>query len=347
MQHEITKTHALLDEQGALQEAGYAKAPLLRYDRQAIKAHPLRIKEWDYYLITCAEFGLALTIADNAYMSADSISLVDFQKPWQHTSTKMGLFSMGKRRLPSSSEQGDLFAEGKGYFIRFAHKGEYRLLEFHMENFCAGKSISGTIRLENPPQDSIVMATPFAGKPTCFYYNQKINCLPASGQLQFGGRELVFAPNASFGVLDWGRGVWPYESTWYWGSASGLWQGSPLGWNLGYGFGDTSAATENMIFFECSAHKLGRIHFSIPMKKQGNSEVEEYLKPWKIHSDDGRFEMDFHPLLDRSASTDLWLLKSIQHQVFGYFSGRLLLEDGREVQVKDFLGFAEKVHSRW
>ena len=41
----------LLDEMGSLAQRGWATEPLLAYDRTAIKASPLRIKEWDYYLV--------------------------------------------------------------------------------------------------------------------------------------------------------------------------------------------------------------------------------------------------------------------------------------------------------
>ena len=68
MQHEITERHPLLDEQGKLIEAGYATSLILDYDRKAIKAKPMRIKEWDYYLVTCDDFAVALTIDDNSYM---------------------------------------------------------------------------------------------------------------------------------------------------------------------------------------------------------------------------------------------------------------------------------------
>ena len=34
--------------------------------------------------------------------------------------------------------------------------------------------------------------------------------------------------------------------------------GVPFGWNIGYGFGDNSVATENMLFYEGKAHKLSR-----------------------------------------------------------------------------------------
>ena len=58
----------LLDKNGNLSEPGYATALLKTYDRNAIKASKLRIKEWDYYLITNNRIGIALTIDDNGYM---------------------------------------------------------------------------------------------------------------------------------------------------------------------------------------------------------------------------------------------------------------------------------------
>ncbi|MEI3102134.1 MAG: DUF2804 family protein [Oscillospiraceae bacterium] len=65
-------------------------------------------------------------------------------------------------------------------------------------------------------------------------------------------------------MLDWGRGVWTYHNTWYWGSASYHVNGVPFGWNIGYGFGDTSAASENMLFYKGKAHKLSQVKFNIP-----------------------------------------------------------------------------------
>ena len=30
-----------------------------------------------------------------------------------------------------------------------------------------------------------------------------------------------FSPEKDYGTLDWGRGVWTYDNTWYWGSGNG------------------------------------------------------------------------------------------------------------------------------
>ena len=366
IQHEITSSHDLLDANGHLTEAGYAKSLILNYDRSAIKAPGFKIKEWDYYLIACDEFAIALTIDDNSYMGLDSISLLDFTIPWEHTNSPIAAFTFGKKNLPSTSLSGNLHTQGKGYHIDFINNGDHRILDFHMDNFCEGKPICGKIRLECPSDDSMVIATPFAEKATAFYYNQKINCMPASGRVTFGDKTYAYPEGRSFGTLDWGRGVWTYKNTWYWGSASGLApDGKRLGWNIGYGFGNTSAASENMVFYDGKAHKLSDVSFNIPMKNKkyithggccgGSSgrcvdtveQIEDYMRPWTFTSDDGRFEMDFVPIIDRAALTDAKILCSDQHQVFGKFSGKVVLDDGTVIEVRDFLGFAEKVSNKW
>ncbi|MBR2578037.1 MAG: DUF2804 domain-containing protein, partial [Erysipelotrichaceae bacterium] len=239
-QHEIINRHPLLDEKGHLIEKGFAKSLILDYDRKAIKANGLRIKEWDYYLIANRDFAVALTIADNSYMGLDSISLLNFKEGWEHTNSPMSVLTLGRIGLPSSSASGDVRHGNKDYEISFVNKGKKRILSFHMNNFYGSKPIKGEIELDCPESDSMVIATPFKDRPKAFYYNQKINCMPAYGKVCFDDVEYLFNKDTSSAVLDWGRGVWTYSNTWYWGSLSGRIEGVPFGFNIGYGFGDTS-----------------------------------------------------------------------------------------------------------
>lgn len=342
-QHEIKNRHPLLDENGHLIETGYSKSLILDYSRKAIKAPKMRIKEWDYYLIYNDDFGIALTIDDNSYMALDSISFLDFKNKWEHTNSPMKFFTNGKRNFPSSSLNGNVVGEGKNYKIEYIKQDNKRILNFYMDNFYDGKSIKGNIELEDNNSESMVIVTPFKESKVHFYYNQKINCMPAKGKVIFGDKEYIFDPTTSCGTLDWGRGVWTYKNTWYWGSASGRINGHLFGFNIGYGFGDTSAASENMLFYDNKAHKLSEVTFNIPIKDG----KDDYLAPWTFTSDNKRFEMDFIPILDRAANTDFIVLGSNQHQVFGKFNGYVILDDGTRIEVKDFLGFAEKVMNKW
>ena len=343
MQHEITKAIPLLDERGNLTEPGYAKRLLPVYDRTKVKGGFARLKEWDYYYVGNDRFGVALTIADNSYMGLDSISFLSFAgQPWEITNSPMSVFPMGKTNLPATSVSGVTAHAGKGYSMEFRVENGRRVLSAHMENFRGSDAIDIQVTLTNEPEESMVICTPFE-KTGHFYYNQKINCMRATGTVRLGSEEYVFDPAESFGVLDWGRGVWTYHNTWYWGSASGLVDGVDFGFNIGYGFGDTSAASENMLFYAGKAHKLSQVTFHIPMKDG----KEDYLQPWRFTSDDGRFEMDFLPVMNRASCTDVKLIKSDQNQVFGRFSGTATLDDGTVLQICDLMGFAEKVENKW
>ena len=342
-QHEILRSAPLLNASGDLAEPGWARSLLPVYRRSDIRVSPMRIKEWDYYLITDGHVGLALTIADNGYMGLDSVSFLDFDEGWEQTKSPMRLFPMGKTGLPESSADGASEIARGGYAMAFYHEDGARRLSFHMDRFLDGDAIEGIVTLSGAPEESMVIATPF-DKPGHFYYNQKINCMRSEGWITLGKRRIELTPDRFFGVLDWGRGVWTYHNTWYWGSASGELDGVPFGWNIGYGFGNTAAASENVLFYDGRIHKLGTVEFHIPKDEKGRN---AYLNVWNFTSDDNRFYMDFTPVLDRSALTSAIIIKSDQHQVFGRFTGRVTLDDGTVLPVRDFFGFAEKVENKW
>ncbi len=339
MQNQIIEKSKLLNECGNLKQKGWAKDLILDYKREDIKLPSFMIKEWDYYAVLNEYFGIALTVADNGYLGLLSITVFDFTKPKEWTKSIMIPFSLGKFNMPSTSKEGNIHVSKEGMTISFERENGKRTLTFKDDDFFEGKPLEGKIYLEvNEEHDSLVIATPFHKKKR-FYYNQKINCQRANGIFKFGDKYFDFSKQDSFAVLDWGRGVWTYKNTWYWGSASGLIDGNLFGFNIGYGFGDTSKASENVLFYNGKAHKLNEIVFNIP--------EDSYLKPWTISSSDKRFEMIFTPLIDRNARTKVFFLESDQHQVFGYFSGKALLDDGKIIKLDRFFGFAEKVTNAW
>ncbi len=343
MPENILTKGPLLNADGHLNEAGYATSLVKTYDRKAIRGGALRIKEWDYYCAISGDMVLALTIADNSYMSLDSVSLLNLKTGFQHTWSAMGVMTLGKRGFPATSEKGDVAVEKSGYALRFENDGKKRTLTARVDNFKDKKPLTARLVLSDVPRDSMVIATPFAQKKTAFYYNQKINCLRAEGEVTFDGETHVFSPESATAVLDWGRGVWTYSNTWYWGSASGFVDGVRFGMNLGYGFGDTSKASENMLFYDGIAHKLDQIDFGIP-QKDGR---DDFMSPWHITSNDGRLTLAFTPVLDRASLTSAVVIESDQHQVFGRFDGEAVLDDGTVLKIENLVGFAEKVKNKW
>ena len=344
MEKELRERGPLLNEAGGLSEAGWARSLIKDYRRADIKAKGFRIKEWDYYLIANDHFGLALTIADNSYMSMVSASFLNFDERSEITRSVIKPFSFGKLKLPETSDQGDTEYLDGTVEMRFLNGGARRRLITHYLNFDGSDALDAEILLEERPKDSLVIATPYEEDEKAFYYNQKIPCMPAEGRVRIGRKTWTFDPIDSFAVLDWGRGVWTYSNTWYWSSASGLVDDVRFGFNLGYGFGDTSAASENILFYDGIGHKLDRVVFEIP----GNdTKHPDFLSPWHIHDNEGRLDLTFEPFLDRASDTNVLIIQSDQHQVFGRFHGTAVLDDGTVLSIRDLTGFAEKVRNRW
>lgn len=341
MQNEIKKSEKLLNKLGEITNPGYAKKLLWNYDRNDIKANKFRIKEWDYYLIVNDNRGIAFTIADNSYMGIVSVALLDFKHATYEMFTVMKFFTMGKFNMPSTSTKGDVHFNNKKIKMEILNDGIKRTIKCSIPNFKNGKALDCNIVLDQTPEESMVIATPFVKNKKAFYYNQKINCMNATGTVTYGDE--VFEYNNDAGLLDWGRGVWTYDNTWFWGTASGKINEKAFGFNIGYGFGDTTKASENMIFYNGKAHKLDQVTFNIPTNKKGY----DYLKDWTFTSNDNRLEFTFTPILDRKDKVSLVLLVSDQHQVFGKFNGFVILDDGTKLNVHDLIGSAEVVHNRW
>lgn len=358
--HEVVQKQRLLNKNGNLREPGWSRNQVQRYVRADIKAPKFRIKEWDYYMVLNQNFAAAFTISDDGYVGLESVSILDFKERKEHTETVLTAFPMGRLKMPETSSQGNSVYEDKRLKLKFElenvskaslchelHKnyileqnrgGKIRHITCQFQRFHGNVDFSCDIRLYQPDMESMVIATPWP-KNHAFYYNQKINCMRAEGWMQYGDKRYEFHPETDFGTLDWGRGVWTYDNTWYWGSGNCDLNGKAFGFNIGYGFGDTSAATENVLFYEGKAHKMDDVTFHIP--------EDSYMKKWKFTSSDGRFEMDFEPVIDRAAKLDYKLIVTDQHQVFGKMSGTAVLDDGTKIEIKDMMCFAEKVHNRY
>lgn len=342
-QHEVTQPQRLL-QNGDIAEPGYAKQLLWQYDRADITAPTWRIKEWDCYCINNQEFGMVLTLSDSGFVGNIFASIIDFYAQKTMVKSMITPFPLGSWNLPATSAEGHVEHSFGGMKLGFYNGGSKRVLRGIVPGFGPQKQeLRIDLTLTDMPEDTTVMATPL-GKPGHFYYNQKINCMRVSGTAALGDTVWEFDPADTFATLDWGRGVWTYDNTWFWSSLNTeLPDGSTFGWNLGYGFGDTSAASENMIFHNGKAHKLDEVFFYLP-QKDGK---DDYMAPWRFTSSDGRLEMDFEPVYDNQNITDIGIICMSGHQVYGKFSGKAVLDDGTVLELQERMGFVEKYHNKW
>nr|WP_319776463.1 DUF2804 domain-containing protein [uncultured Sphaerochaeta sp.] len=346
MEHEVTQNQDLLNKKGRIKEEGWARHPLWRYDRSFIKAGRLRIKEWDYYAVINTEkrYAVTSTISDLGYAALFAISYIDFDRKAVSQTDALRFFPLGKIGLSASStEDNQVSWSNTNLRLAFIKKGTQR----HLMVACPSLVLpDGSVGLDfdivltqEMESESMNIATSWSEQRKAFYLNEKVNCLPAKGTIRRGMESEELLRGEAWGVLDWGRGRWTYANTWYWASVSALVENVPFGLNLGYGFSDRSTASENAIYYDGKIHKIGTVEFVFSR--------ENLNKAWRIKDDEGRLNMVFTPVVDSSSNTNFIVIQSKQHQLFGYFSGTCILDDGSEIAIKEIPGFAEEVYNRW
>lgn len=344
MQIEITQPGNLLKPSGELAQVGWARQPLLDCNLENARFYALRplqrlrMKRWDYYAFFTPQRFFSATIADLGYAGNIFVYVLDFTSGELHEEGLVIPFGRGIT-LPRNSTSGGAHYANLRARLDFTLAPAGRRISVSWPTFHAGRGIEADILLHCPPEhESMNIVIPIGKRR--FYYNRKINCLPAEGFLRYGDITEQLTPQDCQGSLDWGRGVWEYRSFWNWACASGfLPDGRRVGLNLGCGFGDTSAATEDALILEGRIHKLGAVKYDYVSG--------DYMKSWRFSDREGRLALEFTPFKDRTAITNLGVIYSQVHQMFGRFRGQVASDDGELIQIQNLVGFAEEHRARW
>jgi len=345
MQNELTKSTALLDHNGNLVQVGWSRYPILECNLENTLFYPRvirslqfsRIKQWDYYAIFSPQRFFSATIANLGYAGNVFVYTLDFERQDLHEEGVV--IPLGKGITLSHQPTGLCEYQGQNVHLRFQTTPVSHHIFVDWPGFNNGRGIFADIKLHSSmDHESMNIVIPIPKRR--FYYNHKINCLSAVGSLRYGNVIEEINPVDSLGQLDWGRGVWGYHSFWNWASASGfLPDGRTIGLNLGCGFGDTSAATENALILDGKIHKLNQVSF--------NYNATDFMEPWKFRDNQQRLVLDFIPFKERVAATRLVIIDSEVHQLFGTYHGVVVADDGEEINLDGLIGFAEEHQARW
>ena len=329
-QHEVTRPVPLLDGRGNQTEPGWARRMVFEYPERRMHARPRLLKEWDFYQIQLGEWVLQVTVGHVSYAGNAAATLIRPATGEKQSFSR--LFPLSVRHMGASPDvPHTVRCAGKD----FAAEIGYRAGETHIAFTAPDTEVDVTLP-HDPADDAMVIATPFR-KRGQFYLNSKEHFYGVTGQARIGGVTAQAQPGDT-ALLDWGRGVWPFTQEWYWGCGAMEQDGRRIGMNIGWGFGDLSAATENMFFVDGRTIKLGRL---ITDMDEG-----EMDRPWHFRDEDGRMEMTMIPEYDNDTATKLLWVDNRCHQVFGTFSGWIDAPEGR-IAFSGLRAFVEHARNRW
>lgn len=346
-QVELTVPAPLLGPGGVLDQWGWARGAVPRYNRGAIPLGLLgRVKEWEHYTVMSPEFTVGVTIAQLGGLVFGSAELVVYRAGSQWSRIFLQPTRKEVAVLPDSP-RGETELRRGAQFVSFRYATGKRLIAFSFDGGDAagarsdagtGESFRGQIELfDDPRSDSIGITRPF--EPGQFFYENKVFGMPADGQIELGSSKYTLPPGDSYAIFDWGRGIWPRRSAWFWGQAAGRMGQRLVAINLGHGYGDDSRGTANAILVDGRLDKLRNVHCDF--------DPGDRMKTWRITSDDGRLALDFKPLYHQEVKQDIGLAAAELHKIHGHYSGTLQRAGGEKFAVSDLLGFAEHMTQRW
>ncbi len=336
-EREITAPVALCLPNGRLnpQAVGWTRHPLHRTDLRGWG----RTKRWEYWGLMTPSHVVGVTVSSLDYAAVHQVWLLD-----RRTGTVIddgAVVPLGRGTvLPASLGGGAARARARGLAID---------IEDAVATAGAGDPGTrirvGTARVAidvvaaaPPGHEALGVVVPWSDRR--FQYTVKDLARPLTGTITVDGERHEVTGEA-WGVLDHGRGRWPYSMTWNWGAGSGRVDGRVVGVQVGGRWTDGTASTENALLLD------GRLH------KNGDALVWDYdrtdwLAPWRVHDRDRvRVDLTFTPFHERVARTNLLVLEGETHQCFGTWTGWMTTDAGERVSVDGVAGWAEEARNRW
>lgn len=295
-------------------------------------------KRWNYWCITNQELAFSVCIADVDYLGFSSSYFINFNTRELLEQTIVIPFGIGFS-MPLKVDASVKFHNKKLQLnFNYYDSGTEILAK---SNCFQGKRLNAEIFIHHPENhETLNVVIPWSKNK--FQFTSKQNCLPAEGTILIDDRRYTLKKQDTFACLDYGRGIWPYRTTWNWASGAG-WQNQNkdlVGLQFGGKWTDGTGMNENGICFNGKLFKISEdITFSYNRKN--------FMEPWTIKTEiSNTVELQIKPFFEKISKINLFFLRMELHQVFGYFSGKIKIED-KTMEVKDLIGLAEEQVALW
>jgi len=336
---ELTEAVDLCLPDGRLNPAarGWSRRPLHRANLQAPWG---RAKRWDYWAILAGDVVVSSVYADVDYIGLADVWWVDLAAA---EAGGKGIVAPGARgmALPERPGSAPLRVRRRHFDLAVTDDatGATRLQAAWRERGGASGALDATVACP-AGHESLNVVIPWDDRR--FQYTSKHQARPVTGSLVVGDRR--WSLDGGWGVLDVGRGRWPYATRWNWGGGAGRAEsddgdavvGLQVGgkWTVGTGF------TENGVIVDGVLTKLGD-------ELAWEYDWANPLQPWRVEDPGGRLRVQLSPRYDKHTKVSLGVMSTETHQVFGTWSGDVTTDAGRTLHLRDIQGFAEESRSRW
>jgi hypothetical protein len=334
VEREVTGVTDLCDATGRVNPAavGWSRRPLVRAN---LHGHWPRKKRWNFWNWISPRFVFQVTLADIDYAAFCQVTFVDFST--RRTVGAMALARPGSLAMPEHVARSVRF-ERRAMRYANVYDGDTMKIDFS-GTVQGGEPIAADFVVRTPPaQESLNVVVPWSA--TRFQLNSKHAALPCEGTVTVGGTRHPMDPGECHAVQDFGRGVWPYRSFWNWGVATGVQDGVRIGVNVGARWTTGTGVNENGILID------GRLH-KIMEDLRWDYDPDDWMRPWRVRAQhSGMVDLTLEPIVAHRVRTSLLVLSTGGVCCFGRWHGTIRV-DGREIRIREMIGWAEEFAHRW
>lgn len=340
-EHEITEPVDLCLPGGrrlAPAARGWSRRPLHTAN---LRGRRFRTKRWDYWAVLSDDVALAVTYGDVGYLGVATMWWVDLRSGAEGGREAPAPLGRGMH-LPDRPGSAPLRHRSRRLDLDLVDDDEGTTLQARWDEG-DGRPGALDVRVELPPgHESLNVVIPWSD--TLFQYTSKHQARPAHGTLRVGDdvHRLGEEGSPAWGVLDVGRGRWPYATRWNWGGGAGTATdgATTVGLQFGGKWTEGTGHTENGVVVDGHLTKIGE-------ELEWDYDWDAPLRPWRVRHPDGSLEVTLTPRHDRHTKVQALVLATEVHQVFGAWTGHVTTDDGTQVRVEGIPGFAEESRSRW
>ena len=304
------------------------------------RGYPGRKKKWDYWSVQAGDLILSGVVAHLDFMGTSDVWWLD-----------MATLEQGGRGCGAAGGKGFELPDDPGSVPLVIDSSNYRCTMRDDESGGTHIHASWTEKSGERGELSLFIDMPdghetlnvvIPWSDTLYQFTSKHQARPAHGTLRVGDREWAIGDDANaWGVIDIGRGRWPYRTTWNWGGGAGRTvDGSVVGLQFGGKWTEGTGFTENGLFVDGRLHKIGR-------ELDWTYDWDDPMRPWRVRDSGGQVDVVLTPRYDKHGLIDAKVMRRETHQVFGTWKGHIVDDDGRRHDLSDLQGFAEESRARW
>lgn len=315
---------------------GWSRQPLHRCN---LNGHWPRKKRWDFWAVTTDTHMLSVVYGCTDYVGTVAVTWLEYARGTRVEQVRILPLAYGMR-FPETVGGGAMRYESRKLMLRLEEEPGGTRIGAAFRS-ARGDRLEADILVARPPaHESLNVVIPWSSRS--FQFTSKQNTRPATGTVLFNGESFRFDhSNQAFGCLDFGRGVWPFQTVWNWGAASGWQDGLLVGLQLGGKWTDGTGMTESALCLNGRLHKV-----SEPLIWA--YDIRDYRRPWRIYAPhERRVDLTFLPLIKVAQRLELGVIGTDLHWVLGHYEGTVVADNGDRIAVANLLGWAEEHVARW